>query len=175
MKIILITFLAIFLIYSVSFPKENKKISIIELPEQTLIAIMDSSANVSEIQQKMEKAYTEIFSFALANGSEMIGAPIAITINYTETSWSFIAGVPISIAKGVTEGRVFFHKIPAGRVVKYVYIGPYEKMAPAYDEIKKYIQENKLEMNGNAWESYISDPADTETDKLETDIFFPVK
>jgi effector-binding domain-containing protein len=102
--------------------------------------------------------------------------PISIAINYAPQNFVFIAGVPVATGTKINpKGRIFVYKIPAGRALKYVYIGTYDKMESAYKEIMKYIKDKNLQQNGYPYEQYISDPANTTPDKLETHIFFPIK
>jgi effector-binding domain-containing protein len=68
---------------------------------------------------------------------------------------------------------VYLTETPAGRVVTAAHLGPYDKMAAAYDAIHEYVRTNRLELAGPSWEVYghhSDDPA-----KLRTDVFFPIR
>jgi effector-binding domain-containing protein len=59
---------------------------------------------------------------------------------------------------------------PAGKVAGTVYLGPYDRMKSAHDEIHRYVRENGHKLAGPSWEVYghwSDDPA-----KLRTDIFY---
>ncbi len=63
----------------------------------------------------------------------------------------------------------------AGKVLKVEYVGPYSGMGKIYSKILAYIKANKIEITGDSWEVYISDPQTTAAAELQTDIYFPIK
>jgi effector-binding domain-containing protein/uncharacterized protein YndB with AHSA1/START domain len=150
-------------------------ISIEQFPGHKLYSVIDScKMEHNEITQIYTKAYNELAEFCGKNNIKCTGAAIGIMISY-EKIYSFEAAFAVENNKTKGEGRVFASSLPASKVVKAVYTGPYEKMMPAYEKIISFIKENKLEINGRSWEQYISDPNSTAQDKLITHIYFPVK
>ncbi|TAL70555.1 MAG: hypothetical protein EPN82_02790 [Bacteroidetes bacterium] len=150
-------------------------ITIEQFPGQKLYSVLDScKMEMNEISAAYTKAFKEIAEFCGKNKIQCTGAPLSLMNSYTNI-YSFEASFPVVDNKSKLEGRIIASAIPACKVVKAVYTGPYNNMIPAYDKIIAYIKDNKLEINGRSWEQYISDPNSTPEDKLITHIYFPVK
>lgn len=75
-------------------------------------------------------------------------------------------------AKGMTALDV-----PAGNSVKIAKYGNYGTGDyEAHVAIGKYMQDNKLEMNGTSvWELYVNDPMEVKPEDIQTDIYYPIK
>ena len=56
-----------------------------------------------------------------------------------------------------------------------VHIGPYQGITNAYISIEKYIKDKGLQINGKSFEEYINDPGNTPPEKLQTNVYYPVK
>lgn len=52
--------------------------------------------------------------------------------------------------------------------------GPYSKIRPAYDALKKFVKSQDKEATGVAYEYYLNDPKITKTEDLLTRIVFPL-
>jgi effector-binding domain-containing protein len=65
--------------------------------------------------------------------------------------------------------------IPAGKSVIYMYKGAYDGMQKAYDEIMKWISENKYEFTGTYYEYYYNSPEEVTESELLTKIVLPLK
>ena len=123
----------------------------------------------------LSNLYADLLNFANTNKLIITGQPIAINIEWGE-NYVFDAGLPVAPVSLIeTNNNINYIKITAGKVVKGIYTGNYDSMAPAYDKILHYIRENNLVTDGFSWEEYISDPAYTSPDSLITYIYFPVK
>lgn len=63
-----------------------------------------------------------------------------------------------------------------GKAVKAIHLGDYHKLDETHNQIAKYIEYKKLEINGAPWEVYVTDP-ETEPDatKWITEVYYPVK
>jgi AraC family transcriptional regulator len=70
-------------------------------------------------------------------------------------------------------GDVKRHEIPAGTYARYRHIGPYHKLADAYEAIcAKWIPANGYELaEAPSFEVYQNDPANTPEEQLITDIY----
>jgi effector-binding domain-containing protein len=155
-----------------AWPKIEEKI----IEEQTVILIRDS-AGPATYNQVMAKGYTELMGFIQANKLKEKGKPFARYISWDSvTQFSvFDMGVPVENPPA-GKGRIKTETIPQQNVVVAYYFGPYDKTAPTYYILDKYIREAGKEQVGGPWEIYITDPmAEKDTMKWETDIMFPVK
>jgi hypothetical protein len=63
---------------------------------------------------------------------------------------------------------------PAGRAVRVVHRGPYERMGPTYEKLAAWIAAHAMEEGRVSWEQYMSDPGETPEDELITHIYFRI-
>jgi hypothetical protein len=63
---------------------------------------------------------------------------------------------------------------PAGRAVRIVHRGPYNRMADSYQKLAAYMEVHDLSEGDYSWEQYVSDPASVQESELLTHIYFLV-
>jgi effector-binding domain-containing protein len=80
-------------------------------------------------------------------------------------------------AKNKADGKVGFavKDAPEMMVVATEYMGPYDKVAPTYEKLYKWIGENKFEPAGPMIEWYLSDPSKVKPESLQARIGAVVK
>lgn len=155
-------------------------ISQVEVTAQPILYVEEevSALNPDSIKIKMDNAFGEIMALMSVARLDMIGAPIAITTEFSLESmfWKFNAAIPATFPTDLkVSGRIKAGTTYAGKAVKGVHIGDYKNNMFTYNTIEKYIKDNGLEFNGNPWEEYIDDPAEVKTEELRTNIYFPIK
>jgi len=151
-------------------------ITLSEIEGMTLISVRDTTSHddMEGIGRSLSQAYSEIMSFIDINKIPILGPPVSINIEWLER-YIFDAGIPVYLIRiPKMTGRLNLVTIEEGWVVKGTYMGPYDRIAPAYESIHAYITENNLEIRGFSWEEYINDPGITPADSLITNIYFPV-
>lgn len=131
--------------------------------------------NPAIISEKMGKAYSELMDFINNNGIKEKGSPFAINIEFAENSWKFQAAIPVENNDTKTTGRIKSGLTYSGKAIRAVYFGPYNGATVAYQKIDEYVTKHKYQFSGYSWEVYVSDPANTPADKIETHIYFPIK
>lgn len=72
------------------------------------------------------------------------------------------------------DGEVQARTIPGGPAGMCLYVGPYQELATAYQQLNAYIESQGREPTGVSYEFYLNNPAVTPPDELETQIFFPL-
>jgi len=151
------------------------QINVMDIPEQFLYAIPDSSVTMTDLSAKFASAYGELGEFFKKNKIEMLGAPIAITTVFAPPRYVFLSAFPVKSNKIKPTGRIIKYEIPACKVARAIQIGPYEKATETYTLMMQYMGKNNYEPAGNSWEEYMNSPADVAQEKLETHIYFPIK
>ena len=63
-------------------------------------------------------------------------------------------------------------RIPPGRVATCLHVGPYGEIGPAYEALSGWMQANRHQGTGIAYEIYLDDPAQTPPHELKTQIAF---
>lgn len=82
-------------------------------------------------------------------------------------------GFPIS--QEVTgDEEVHCRTIPGGPAGVCLYVGPYQELAVAYQQLNAYLEAQGREPSGVSYEFYLNNPAVTPPEELETEIIFPL-
>ncbi len=150
-------------------------IDVMDIPEQICYAIPDSSVTMTDLSDIFASAYGELGGFLKKNKIEMVGAPIAYNKIYEPPRYVFYSAFPVKSNKMKPTGRIIKFTIPACKVARAIQIGPYNKANETYTLLMQYIGKNNYEIAGNPWEAYMNDPTLVPKEKLETDVYFPIK
>jgi AraC family transcriptional regulator len=130
------------------------------------------------ISEAMGQAYFRVLSFIDEHGLDDAGAPLSITRKFSGSELVFDAAIPV---RGVTDATprtveaVKIGKTYAGPVIRVKHTGPYRTLGRTHDKIAAYLAALGIERNGDAWESYISDPTRTDEAALLTYVYYPIR
>ena len=105
------------------------------------------------------------------------GMPFARYAGYDEATGKFTmtAGIPVS-AGGKSSGDIKLVKYNAFIALKGLHACPYDELTVSYQALEKYAKDNGIDLEGVAWEYYLSDPAEaTDPTRLQTLIAMPLK
>lgn len=130
------------------------------------------------ISQAMGDAYFRILNFIDERGLEVAGAPMSIMRTYSGAELVFDAAIPVdgqteSAAQGgagIKLGQTY-----AGTVIRVKHRGSYRSLAATHRKISAYLAAHGIERNGDAWESYVSDPSNAPEEDLLTYVYYPIK
>lgn len=111
----------------------------------------------SQIQQFMGPAIGEVFSAIAAQGLAPAGPVFSYHFKMDPNTFDFDVGVPVKSAIKPT-GRVMPGTLPAARVARTIYRGPYENLGAAWGEFMKWIESQKLKPAPTLWEFYTAGP-----------------
>jgi effector-binding domain-containing protein len=136
-----------------------------------------SFPGATAISEAMGDAYFEILGFMDRFGLAENGAPMSITRNFSGSELVFDAAIPVrgisddtpASADNVSLGATY-----EGPAIRVRHIGPYGALGRTHDKIAAYLAAMRLTRNGDAWETYVSDPTRTEESELLTYIYYPV-
>jgi len=153
--------------------------------EQIVVEAMDiayyrtaSIPAAAAISEAMGRAYYEVLGFIDEQKLQEAGAPLSITRTFSGSELVFDAGIPVRGVNNNTPRSARHVKIGttyAGPVVRVKHIGPYRNLGITHDKIASYLAAVGIERNGDAWESYVSDPARTNEDRLLTYVYYPIQ
>ena len=136
-----------------------------------------SFPEATAISEAMGDAYFEILRFMDRFGLAENGAPMSITRNFSGSELVFDAAIPvrnISADTPASADNVSLGATYEGPAIRVRHIGPYSALGRTHDKIAAYLAAMRLARNGDAWESYVSDPTRTEESELQTYIYYPV-
>jgi len=159
---------------------EGKVSSVEEImaPEMNFIQI-ESICPISEIGPKLSMLYSQIMEKITENKLAVVGMPMAMYpgIQPTDTVTRIIA--MMATDKKCTSScgpNVSCGNIPARKVLKAVYFGPYEKNIIAYQAIQAMMAEKNLSSAGEPYEEYANDPMEVKDEaKFQTNVYWPIK
>ena len=130
------------------------------------------------ISKTMGNAYFEILSFIDRNGLAEAGAPLSIARSYSGSELRFDAAIPV---RNVTDGTprdgaaVKIGHTYAGAVLRARHVGSYRTLAATHRKIAAYLAALGIARNGDAWESYVSDPTRVAEADLLTYVYYPIR
>lgn len=130
------------------------------------------------ISEAMGKAYFRILNFIDDNGLDDAGAPLSITRTFSGSALIFDAAIPVrgisdetpEIEDGVRIGETY-----GGPVIRVRHVGSYRNLGNTHRKITAYLAALGIERNGDAWESYVSDPGNVPEEELLTYVYYPIK
>lgn len=153
------------------------EVTLVEVPTQTVIGIK-KTGSFSEIPV----ALGELVQYAMANGGELIGAPVALfyepgkeEIEKANREGTAVIDVNFPIAKPIVGSeKVRVYELQGGTMAKIIHKGPYEACEPAYIALMQWIAENGKSVTGPVREVYPNDPRIVPPEDILTEIYAPV-
>ncbi len=122
-----------------------------------LTAVIRLTIPRSEIMNVMGPGIGELMATVVAQGVGPSGAWFSHHLRMDPEIFDFEIGVPVS-APVTPEGRVQPGELPATRVARTVYQGPYEGLGSAWGEFRAWIAAQGLTHAENLWECYVVGP-----------------
>lgn len=111
----------------------------------------------SEIQNVMGPAIGEITAALAAQGVAPAGPMFARHLEMDPQNFDLEVGFPVATPVAAT-GRVKPSELPAARVARTVYHGPYEGLHSAWGEFDAWFKDQGLTRGATLWESYVAGP-----------------
>ena len=133
-----------------------------------------TNSSVQDLPQVLGRYYGEIAQYLGELGEYPAGPPFVAYYNIDMQNLDIEIGFPISKHLNGKED-IKMSEIPSGKFASCIYIGPYNEIEPAYNELNRWIEENGYESTGVAYEIYLNDPAQTPPEDLKTEINFLLK
>lgn len=145
----------------------------------TDIAYMEASSEplAAAISEAMGNAYFAVLNFMDRHGLQKAGAPLSISRAFDGSELRFDAGIPV---RGITattprvQDAVRLGHTYGGPVIRVTHRGSYLQLGQTHNKIAAYLAALGISRNGDAWESYVSDPTRTNESELITHIFYPI-
>lgn len=136
-----------------------------------------SAPDPTAMSEAMGEAYFEILTYIDRHGLAEAGAPLAIMRRPRGSELRFDAAIPV---RGVTDdttrssGNVRIDSTYEGPVLRVRHTGPYRTLGDTHRKILAYLTVLDIQQNGDPWESFVSDPAETPEAELLTWIYYPI-
>jgi effector-binding domain-containing protein len=123
-----------------------------------------------DMPKYMDPAIQEILKALRDQGTAPTGPMFSYHHRRPSDTFDFELGFPVN--KAITPaGRVVNGQLPAERVVRAVYQGPYEGLAQAWPGLRKWVHDQGHGEMGRFWESYLNNPNEvTGPDEYRTEL-----
>ncbi len=171
--------LATFKAYAEALPAQDFSRAVIErlVVEAVPVARVsgEAPAEPGAIADALATAFGDITAWALDEGVELSGQPMAITRSWNPERYRFEAAIPVSgewPPEPLTGTRVEIGESPGGDAVRIVHTGSYDDTLASYEAVYAWMAAHGFREQGTSWEHYVSDPADTPPEALVTHIYF---
>jgi effector-binding domain-containing protein len=134
-----------------------------------MAAIIRLTVQRGEMMKAFGAAVGELMAALSAQGVRPAGAVFAHHLKMSPDIFDFELGVRVS-APVKASGRVEPGELPAAKVARTIYSGPYEGLPEAWGEFDKWMKANGWEQAPDLWELYsvgpqsTPDPADWRTE-----------
>lgn len=117
-----------------------------------------------DMGKQMDPAIQEVIKIISSQDVQIAGPMFSYHRRRPSDTFDFEIGFPV--AKAIKEeGRVKNSKLPAARVVRSVYQGPYEGLAQAWPAVQQWVRANGHGEAGRFWESYLNNPDEVKDPK----------
>ncbi len=104
------------------------------------------------------------------------GPAMTIYTQTDDTGFQFDAAVPVAeVPANPPKGDIAVGQAPSGKALKFVHRGSYDAMDSTYEAITNYLEDKRLEAKDLFIEEYVTDPVNSDPDKLVINVFVPVK
>lgn len=120
-------------------------------------AVLHVTIPRSEIRSVMGPGYREVMDAVKAQGLAPAGPWFTHHLRIDPDIFDFEIGVPVSHPFTAT-GRVQPGQLPAARVARTVYHGPYEQLGDAWGQFAAWIEQSGHATAPDFWEVYATGP-----------------
>ncbi|MBU0561644.1 MAG: GyrI-like domain-containing protein [Bacteroidetes bacterium] len=168
----------------------SEKVEIVER-ELTYTLEVNENAQMWKLPKIIGQSYRSIMDYSSKKNNEITEAPFVryLNINWEEMEkdskivmfmkmfsrkWNMLIGFPLN-NKLDGEGKIEAGMIPAGRYLKSMHRGPYQKVGDTYKAMQSFGKKESLQFKGESIEFYLNDPQITKKEDLETIVLIPLK
>ncbi len=131
-----------------------------EVPVATIHLVIPGK----DMPNYMDAAIQEIIQVLADQGLQPVGPMFSYHHRRPSDTFDFEIGFPV--AKAITEsGRVKNGKLPAERVVRSMYQGPYEGLSQAWPKLQDWVRKQGLPETGRFFERYLNNPDEVKDPK----------
>jgi effector-binding domain-containing protein len=147
-----------------------------EFGPQNFLAAPKQLMNVAEITEYFMKWFPALAAEAKNQQLHLNGQPSGFYSLWDEATHTTEVQAVMPVQDPALEnGEFTVIGLPATKVLRASYYGPYEGTSAAHAALDKFIRENSYTITGNPWETYVTDPAE-EPDPASwlTEVYYPV-
>ena len=137
-------------------------------------AVVRLTTALEELPTRMGEGFGEVYRYLTGAGVQPAGPPFAMYFNMDMTQLEVELGFPVPEPIAAS-GRVMASKLPGGRAVVGIHVGPYDTLEQTYAKLMDYVEREGLHPESFMYECYLNDPDEVPRDQLQTEIYFPLR
>jgi len=143
--------------------------------EAKKVVIIKGNANWDVAFDTLIDSFKTLSALLSKQGIKSNGNAMIVYTSTDDTGFTFLAEIPVNQDPKNLTKDMSIGKSPEGKALKFVHRGSYDNMDNTYEAITNYLDDKKLEAKDTFIEEYITDPLQTEEDKLVINVYVPLK
>lgn len=133
-------------------------VEIIDRSQRAVMAIRKTTTG-AQLSELIQESYNLLGEYFEQNNAYLSDMPYVKYFNMDMDNLDVEIGFPVK--KSLPEkGEIKAGVIPEGKYIFGIYRGPYQQIEELYDNIMKFVNENKLSPLGSSYEFYLNGGAD---------------
>ncbi|GCE76877.1 GyrI-like domain-containing protein [Cellulomonas biazotea] len=151
------------------------EIDVREQPTRT-VAVVRREVRMDELAAFYDTAYGEVARAVGEAGARIAGPALGWYHGMPAETVDVAAGFPVEgVEVGPLEGRVEVVEIAGGRSLVALFVGPYDDLGAAWQEVEARRAQDGTDGRGDFWEEYVTDPSpDGDPSRNETLLVLPL-
>ena len=161
-----------------SFAPPADPIEFFTAPPSEAVMVRAEAVGFDDIGELFDRVFSILPGVIERSGVDLAGAPYALYTRMADDGADFDVevGFPVTGFLGAdieTSGLVVAAgSLPGGSLARLTHFGGYEGLPQTWERFVNGIREASRELGGPVWETYLSNPAETEdSSQLRTDLF----
>jgi effector-binding domain-containing protein len=139
------------------------------------VVLIKGSANWDSAFETLTDSFKQLSALLDKQGIKRAGNQMIVYTSTDDTGFTFLAEFPVDQEPKNLGKNMSIGKSPDGKALKFVHRGSYDNMDNTYEAITNFLDDKKLEAKDTFIEEYITDPLKTAEDKLEINVYVPLK
>lgn len=162
-----------------SFPDADfagLEISVEERASKAALLVQSSAGTDAEsIGKAYGEAYGQLMTYTTTHKLAVEDAPFGIEHQSEPDTYTFSAGLFVEGEVGEPEAPIQYVQTRAGRVVRTIHIGSYERLGETVEKLDAYLAVHKLERDGDVTFIWLDDPTQVAPEALRTEVLMPIR
>jgi effector-binding domain-containing protein len=139
------------------------------------VVVAKGQANWDSAFDALIDSFKAINAVLDKQGIKRSGNLMIVYTSTDDTGFTFLAEIPVDQEPKNLTKAMSMGKSPEGKALKFVHRGSYDNMDNTYEAITNHLDDKKLEAKDTFIEEYITDPLNTEEDRLVINVYVPLK
>ncbi len=147
------------------------EIEIIEAQPQPAL-VVEAECTPGDFSEVLASCFGRVFQHMAGAGGEPHGMPFMRYLDMGDDWFRIQAGMPSDVAGA---GDIQAIELPGGKLATILFLGPYDQVGEAWDELRAWAQTRNLDLMGG-WDVYENDPDSvSDPSELRTRIYLPAE